>query len=584
MRRLSWIAMCGIMGAVFCGGIFGAQIPYTPGPMPDDSGFVSLFNGRDMTGWTMQWPGNWTVERGILTGRQDPATGSDSWLFTEQTWDDFVVQLEFKITKGGNSGVGIRMPKGVEGRPSQHGYEIQINDSDEEFPTGSAFRHVAASPKMHEVEKWNEMAIYGVKDHLVVYVNKIKVLDTKLQVSSEGRIGLQVHGGEQYKNQVVEFRNIRAKDLKPQYKAEPSPFKYNIRLLDDYRSEGITVTDINRDGKLDITCGPRWFEAPDWKAHTLREVVEGGEFVNNYGEIAMDVNRDGWTDIISGGWFIPKMAWYENPGNFSEDKLWKEHVIANHMDGTETFLPADVDSDGRTDLLINRYNTAVPVAYFAYVGLDKSESGFEERVIGDYGRGHGMGFGDVNGDGRNDVVVNRGWYKAPQKPAEQPWEWSGRKFHAEESCIPFLVEDLNLDGLNDIVWAHAHNFGIFWLEQTRDSAGREAWIEHVIDDTVAGIHDPVLIDMDGDGIKDIVAGRRYRGHAGADPGDLEPLYIFWYKVTKGPDPKFTKYTITYDENIGAGMNLSVLDIDFDGDLDIVAPGKSGLYLLENVTE
>jgi len=157
---------------------------------PDKAGYVSLFNGRDLSGWKMQWEGLWNVERGVLTGRQDPAKGGDSWLFTEEAWDDFTLYLEFKMTPNCNSGVGIRMPKGVEGRPSQYGYEVQISDVDEEFPTGSLFRHVAANKKM-QGPNWNEMHIICVKDHIVVYVNKQKVLDARDMTNSlDGRIGL----------------------------------------------------------------------------------------------------------------------------------------------------------------------------------------------------------------------------------------------------------------------------------------------------------------------------------------------------------------------------------------------------------
>mgnify|MGYP006307442093 CR=1 FL=1 len=206
------------------------------------------------------------------------------------------------------------------------------------------------------------------------------------------------------------------------------------------------------------------------------------------------------------------------------------------MHGTETILGCDVDQDGRTDILANLYNRSVPVHYFAYVGLENSESGFEKRILGHHGRGHGCGYGD-----------------------------------------------LNIDGRPDFIWGHAHDFGLYCVEQTRDSAGRVAWIEHLIDDTYSQIHCPAYVDMDGDGTKDIVAGKRYRGHAGGDPGANEPLCLFWYKVTKGPAPRFTKYILSYDENIGTGMNFKVIDIDFDGDKDIVTPGKSGLYLFTNTT-
>jgi len=558
-----------------------AFIPGAQAQFPDAAGYTPLFNGRDLSGWTEQWKGDWSVQKGVLTGKQDPAVGQDSWLFTNSEWDDFSLYVEFKMTPDCNSGVGIRMPQGVEGRPSQYGYEIQIADSDNEFPTGSVFRHVAANQKLHRAG-WNEMFIVTHGDHIVVYLNRQKVVDTRLEGSKKGRVGLQVHGGETYRGQVVEFRTVKIKDLKPQYQAAPSTLQFKIHQLDGGLSEGCSVTDVNRDGKLDITCGSYWYEAPAWTQHKLREVAIEGEYASNYGEYAMDVNRDGWPDIVSGGWFTPIMSWFEHPGGDHLDQLWKQHVIADDLGSTEGILLRDVDYDGRPDILVNRYDDTQPVAYFAYVGLEKSESGFERRILGAEGRGHGAGIGDINGDGRDDVLTPGGWYEAPQRPATQAWTFHGN-FKAPHSGIPLLVEDFNNDGLADIVWGHAHDFGLFWLEQTRDSAGRQAWIEHTIDSTFSQVHCPILVDLDGDGTQDIIAGKRYRGHNGADPGAMEPLCIFWYKVVKGADPQFIKHIVTYDDNVGVGMNTQVVDVDNDGDLDLVAPGKTGIHFIENLS-
>ena len=260
--------------------------------------------------------------------------------------------------------------------------------------------------------------------------------------------------------------------------------------------------------------------------------------------------------------------------------LWERTVPNTDRHSTTALEVADVDGDGRSDILVNRYNERVPVEYFAYVGLGKSDSGFERRLVGIHGRGHGGGFGDVNGDGRGDVITSDGWYESPGRAATEAWEWHNN-FDAPHCGIPMLVEDLNADGLPDIIFGHAHDFGLLWLEQTRDSAGRQAWIYHTIDDTYSQIHCPILADLDGDGTRDLIAGKRYRGHNGADPGANEPLCIFWYRIRKGPDPQFTKHIISYDENIGIGMTLRAVDIDKDGDVDIVAPGKTGLYLFEN---
>lgn len=564
-------------------GLSGLSMP-GHAQFPDNEGYTRLFNGNNLDGWIMQWPGIWTVEGGILTGKQDPATGGDSWLFTESEFDHFALILEFQMTPNCNSGVGICMPKGQEGRPSQYGFEIQISDIDEQYPTGSIFRHVKANQNLHNAKGWNLLHIRRVQDHIVVYLNRQRVVDARLDGTHRGRIGLQIHGGEALKDQVVQFRNIRVKDLAPQFVGTESPIQFKKHKLATGLYEGCSVADINRDGKLDITCGPFWYEAPNWNAHELRHVELQGEYASNYGEYAMDVNRDGWPDVVSGGWFSPILAWYENPGLRQTGEQWKQHIIGDDLQSTEAILLRDIDRDGREDILINRYDATAAPAYFAYVGFDKSETGFEKRIIGIEGRGHGMGVGDINGDGRDDIVTPNGWYECPIDPVREAWVWhGGGGFHADHSSVPLLVDDFNLDGYSDAVYGHAHDFGLYWLEQTRDSAGRVAWIQHTIDDTYSQIHCPILVDLDRDGTNDLIAGKRYRGHNGADPGAMEPNCIYWYKIKKGPDPTFTRYIVSYDEDIGMGMTTRVVDIDYDGDIDIVAAGKTGLYLLENAT-
>ncbi len=549
---------------------------------PDEAGYLPLFNGYNLKGWEMQWEGIWRAENNQIIGRQDPDVGEDSWLFTESEWDDFSLELEFRMTENCNSGIGIRMPNGVEGRPSQHGFEIQISDVDEQFPTGSIFKHVSAGQNLHKTTDWHKLAIVAVGDHIMVYVNRQKVVDARVEGSMKGRIGLQVHGGEKFADQIVRFRNIKIKDLKPQYQAAVSPLQFKAHQINRSLNEGSEVVDINRDGLPDITSGDFWYEAPDWTPHQYRNVRLSGEFANKYGEIAMDINQDGWMDIISGGWFVPELIWYENPGDFSNDVMWKTHVVSDNFPGTETLLPCDIDRDGRTDLLMNRYYENVPVKYLRFVGTDISGTGFVEERIGLQGRGHGMGVGDVNADGRVDILTGHGWYESPLNPVEQPWVWHGN-YEAPHAGIPMQVDDLNEDGLPDIIWGYGHDFGLYWFEQTRDSAGRQAWITHLIDDTYSQLHCVLSEDLDGDGTNDIITGKRYRGHNGTDPGANEPQCIFWYKVTKGPDPQFTKHIITYNETIGIGADLGVADYDLDGDKDIIAAGKSGLYILENVT-
>jgi hypothetical protein len=145
-----------------------------------------------------------------------------------------------------------------------------------------------------------------------------------------------------------------------------------------------------------------------------------------------------------------------------------------------------------------------------------------------------------------------------------------------------LIIDLDGDGDNDFVHGHGHNYGLYWMEQV-EGTGKDRWREHLIDKSESQLHSMVWIDLDGDGQNEIVTGKRWRGHAGDDPGSGDPLGIYLYNFDRA-SKKWSRRVITRGERIGAGMQLTVVDIDKDGDLDIVAPGKSGIYLLTNVTK
>ena len=533
-------------------------------------GYTKLFNGTDLTGWAQQWPGIWHVADYVLSGRQNPADPSDSWLFTNKEYDDFSLSLSYRITKGGNSGVGFRMPAGIEGRPSEFGFEMQIWKEDPDYPTGSIYKHAASSKNPEREEQWNQVNLTCVGEHITVFINREKVTDAIIPGPRQGRIGLQVHGGKKLNTTLVEYCDIYIKDLKPQYAVQPAPFQFIPEKIDTIAGEGCAVTDINHDGKPDITHGPVWYESPAWKPHPYRLMP----LPDNTNEIAFDVNRDGWNDIIYGSWYSSALKWVENPGKFDTDALWQEHLIANNVLRIETITPADIGNTGNLDILVNRLDTAAPLGYFAYTGLDKNPTGFEYRIIDPTWRGNGIGFGDINGDGAGDILTPSGWYDRQSAPAES-WNWHPA-FSLPDTSTPILLEDFNRDGKKDILTGRAHGFGLYWLEQTESG-----WKPHVIDDTYSEIQSVALADLDGDGENEIIAGKRYLSDDGFGVGFSEPLCIFWYDVQKGPNPTFTKYTLTYDQNIGTGFELKTVDIDQDGDLDIIAAGKSGLYLLRN---
>ena len=123
--------------------------------------------------------------------------------------------------------------------------------------------------------------------------------------------------------------------------------------------------------------------------------------------------------------------------------------------------------------------------------------------------------GDINRDGRNDIITPKGWFEAPSDPRSGQWT-----FHPEFDLgvTGFIyVKDVNGDGLPDLVTSMAHNYGILWYEQRKNSDGTRSWLKHVIDDVWSQAHAMTLADLRGNGTIDLVTGKRYYAHE-HDPG------------------------------------------------------------------
>ena len=196
--------------------VLGSAVIHSAQPVVDDAGSTSVFNGQNLKGWTLQAHAVWRVENGDLVGRQDPAEKEDGWLFSEAEWSDFTLELEFKVPEKCNSGIALRMPKEAAGSPDVHGYEVQISDLPARKLTGSLLHHIESKTNnLHQANKWNRLAVTCEDDHIVVYLNGLKVVDAKEKGSKKGRIGMQVPKGAEFARQEVRFRNIRVKELTP---------------------------------------------------------------------------------------------------------------------------------------------------------------------------------------------------------------------------------------------------------------------------------------------------------------------------------------------------------------------------------
>lgn len=351
--------------------------------------------------------------------------------------------------------------------------------------------------------------------------------------------------------------------------------KHVINPATDYSAAGLI--DVNHDGKVDIVCGGDWYESPDWTKHFVADVPRIGGRPDGFSHLEFDVNRDGWTDIITVNYRSRLIKWMEHPGE--QLGAWKIRTV-DEPGSMETGRLVDVNGDGQLDLLPNGRGFA---AWWEFRWKDrsiKSNPAWIRHELPKDAEGHGAGFGDIDGDGLSDIVGQNGWLKAPTDARFGKWQWQP-EFTIERGSIPMLVVDPDEDGDNDIVWCSAHGFGVYWLEQVHDEDGQREWRRHAIDTSWSQGHAPLWADMDGDGRKELIAGKRYMSHGGSDPGAYDPMRVYRYQYNLKTET-WDRWLVSGGDRVSMGLDPKVADIDNDGDLDLVTSGRSGLYWLENL--
>lgn len=359
--------------------------------------------------------------------------------------------------------------------------------------------------------------------------------------------------------------------------AADSPVKFVAHRIGQVRSEAVGVGDFNQDGRLDIVAGPNLYLAPDWKPVKIRTLsgevdAEGKGYVDDFMNLPLDVDGDGRLDLVSCGWFCKCVRWYRQPAGAAAE--WVEEVV-DSSGNYESGDPVDIDGDGQSNEILA--NCAPTVWYEAAV-LPSGKRGLVKHVISDKPMNFGGGVGDVNGDGRPDVLRPDAWFEAPADPRQGKWiehPWAlGAKDGKADHTPQILVLDVNGDKLPDVITSSAHKHGIFWYEQVRTD-GKITWKQHLIDDSWSQAHSLALADINGDGTPDLITGKRFMAHNGSDPDAYGKLGVYWYELQRGANPKWTRHTISYDAGIGSGVNLCAVDLDGDGDVDVVVTGKWG---------
>ncbi len=373
---------------------------------------------------------------------------------------------------------------------------------------------------------------------------------------------------------------------------EPARRKFTkMQVSNEYFSEGAGYGDFNQDKIIDVVCGPHWYAGPDYKQKY--RVYDGKSFSNdkgysdNFFSFGHDINADGWTDVVTLGFPGRPAHWFENPKGKGGN--WPKHVALPGVDN-ESPAFADLTGDGRPEIICS-YQGRLGYGEF---DPDDPTARWNFHAISDRGPWapftHGLGLGDVNGDGRMDLLTALGWLEQPASLEGDPI-WEPHVFRFCPGGTQMFAYDVDGDGDNDVITSlQAHAYGLSWFEHVKGDNGEITFEPHPImgskpEENPFGIvfsqlHAMSLYDMDGDGLKDIITGKCYWAHNGHDPGARDSAVLYFFKLERNKDgAHFIPQQI--DDNSGVGRQVSIDDLNGDGRPDIVVANKKGVFAFLN---
>ena len=611
------------------------------------------FQGSSLPGtWRTLGDADWRAENGEIVGT--PRTPAGGWLILDRPLQDVQFASTFRCTGGCQAGVMVRAqstPEGMrgiyvalpDGREPAATFALKLDPLGRELkreplkPVNGTVRFFAPPPVnpgtatggkgparagrgpggpgaglppdspltrptyAYRPNEWNPLEVLLDANMLRVWINDGPEAGTTNgqadeELASYGPVALYVGGtGE------VRFKQVELKDLgrhvTPDEKVS-SRFRMQ-RISNYYYGWSAAAADINHDGILDVVAGPFYYLGPDYQVSREVYVSKTSDVSTQYTpamvNFAFDYTGDGWPDVlISNG---RPMSLYVNPRG--EARRWEKYNVLPTIN-SEVAVFKDMNADGKPDVVFvgggavswASVDSANPTA--PWIVHQVSQQGY--GVVAQ----HGVGAGDINGDGRMDIVSPYGWWEQPPKGTpDGPWPYHpvalGRWPRAGGSSggAEMGVYDVNGDGLNDVVTSlEAHGWGLAWYEQKRDKSGAISFVEHIIADgydtknpdnvTFSEAHASTFADVDGDGIPDFIVGKRVYSHneSYTDPDPYGPGVLYWFRTVRNPKaPGGAEFKPELVHNrSGVGSTVLAVDLNKDGALDIVTSTNQGTFI------